>query len=462
MRLLHTRTLRLHSFVDTNVPEYAVLSHTWTGDEVIYEDLTTERRQVSVADVPNSKCGKAKVIASCERASADGYEYIWIDSCCIDKSSSAELSEAINSMFPWYRAAKTCYAFLVDVNATASDDEIEGEFRESRWFTRGWTLQELIAPVEVEFFNKEWENIGTRSSMTALLADITGIDQRVLIRGPGRGDDPHGHFHIENGQDDLRGLLRSISVASRMTWAKGRETTRVEDIAYCLMGIFDINMPLLYGEGQRAFQRLQEEVVKQSDDQSILAWHRVGGDIGQLFATEPKDFESHFDSLPRSKHEQGMTLSHQRLELDVLLCRCTLQEIITHSPFLLLGGTVSSWFAVLNCNSPDDFLARPAFSLDPLALEAGLFQRASATSLVEFRFDKDQYMQVLPVMPGRAPIRGKYLRILISPSNFRSRDIANYVCSALPAGRVIYTPDQTRDSSSVSVIHHDPPASNKP
>jgi hypothetical protein len=304
-------------------------------------------------------------------------------------------------MFAWYRAAKICYAFLVDVQAGARDDAIQDEFLSSRWFTRGWTLQELIAPTEIEFFNMKWENIGTRSDMTALLSEITGIDQKVLTRGNGNAGNT-----VSNSQDDLRVLLRSISVASRMTWANGRETTRVEDIAYCLMGVFDINMPLLYGEGQRAFQRLQEEIVKQSDDQSILAWHGVGGDLGQLFATEPNDFGAPFDSVPRSKYEQGMTLSHQRLELDVLLCRCTLQEIIAHSPLLLLGGTVSSWFAVLNCNNPDDFLARPAFSLDPLALEAGLFQRASAGTLVEFRFDKDQYMQLLPVRPGRDPIKG--------------------------------------------------------
>jgi hypothetical protein len=150
--------------------------------------------------------------------------------CCIDKSSSSELSEAINSMYRWYKNAKFCYAYLS--NARTSDTL---EFSRSRWFSRSWTLQELIAPLNVKFYGFKWLYLGSKARHIALLSQITDIDALILA-----GNNP-----------------AICSISQRMSWASKRETTQAEDIAYCMMVLFDVNMPLLYGEGSKAFIRLQ-------------------------------------------------------------------------------------------------------------------------------------------------------------------------------------------------------------
>jgi hypothetical protein len=183
---------------------------------------------------------------TCDQAVSEGYEYAWVDTCCIDKSSSAELQEAINSMFKWYQQAKICYAYLTDL---PSGSNLSKSLPRCRWFTRGWCLQELIAPPEVRFFDEGWTDIGTRTSCTRLISRITRIPLGVL----------------ENSQ-----RMYDMPVARRMSWASTRHTTRVEDQAYCLLGLFDVNMPMLYGEGPKAFLRLQEEIMKRSSDLSIF------------------------------------------------------------------------------------------------------------------------------------------------------------------------------------------------
>jgi hypothetical protein len=173
---------------------------------------------------------------------------ITVFSCCIDKTSSAELSEAINSMFRWYRAATICYAYLSDV------DELPFLNR-SKWFTRGWTLHELLAPEDVLFYSSNWTLLGSKLKSSDELSRITNINTDVLTTG---------RFH-------------HINIAVRLSWAAKRQTTRVEDMAYCLMGIVGVNMPLLYGEGKRSFIRLQEEILKVSDDYSIFGWGHLRG-----------------------------------------------------------------------------------------------------------------------------------------------------------------------------------------
>jgi hypothetical protein len=194
---------------------------------------------------------------------------IQVDTCCIDKSSSAELSEAINSMWRWYRESTACYAYLDDVDR--SDHTADANLAESKWFTRGWTLQELLAPSNLIFFDSIWTRIGVRDELATEISDITKIHRYYL------GKDPSS--------------IERASIAERMSWASARETTRPEDVAYCLLGILNISMPLLYGEGKRAFHRLQEEVMKQSDDQSIFAWSSLafGGNDG-LLAQSPAEF----------------------------------------------------------------------------------------------------------------------------------------------------------------------------
>ena len=244
MWLLHTTTLKLHEFHGKS-PPYAILSHVWGEYEVLFHE------------VEGSDCkrrlGYQKIQGCCDQAKADTLQYAWVDTCCIDMRSSAELSEAINSMFRWYSEAHICYVYLADVkleNGESWDLEARS-FKRSRWWSRGWTLQEILAPFHVTFFDDTWQEIGTKFSMQQEVAQVTRIPQEVL-------NNPRS--------------IQSASIHQRMSWASSRVTTRIEDIAYCLMGIFDVNMPLLYGESLKAFQRLQTHILAQSNDHSILAW----------------------------------------------------------------------------------------------------------------------------------------------------------------------------------------------
>jgi hypothetical protein len=227
----------LTQFFD-DIPRYAILSHTWGPQEVTFGDMMDGNM--------TSKTGFDKIRFCGEQARRDGLQYFWVDTCCIDKTSSAELAEAINSMFRWYRNAAKCYVFLSDVPrpTVGSTDRPyqlpwESALRASRWFTRGWTLQELIAPASVEFFSKDWERLGDKKSLERLICEITGIPSKAL-----RGS-----------------LLADFSVTERMLWAETRQTTREEDMAYSLLGIFEVYMPLIYSEGRaNAVGRLQEAI----------------------------------------------------------------------------------------------------------------------------------------------------------------------------------------------------------
>ena len=174
-------------------------------------------------------------------------QYFWIDTCCIDKSNSSELQEAINSMFRWYHNAAKCYVYLADVSRPTLDADVglswESSFRKSRWFTRGWTLQELVAPMLVEFFSKEGEQLGSKRSLERHVNEATRIPIKALRGSP----------------------LYDFSVPERMSWVEDRDTTRKEDKAYSLLGIFDVHMPLIYGEGrEKAFKRLRGEIGRAS------------------------------------------------------------------------------------------------------------------------------------------------------------------------------------------------------
>ncbi|EQB58917.1 hypothetical protein CGLO_00761 [Colletotrichum gloeosporioides Cg-14] len=285
MRLLDTRSFELAEFVD-NIPKYAILSHTWGAEEVLFDDLQGVR--------PSTGAGWAKVKGACDLARSRGFAWIWIDTCCINKSSSAELSEAINSMFKWYQLAEVCFVHLADVgwhahSASCSEKDDE-RIRGSRWFTRGWTLQELLAPGRVEFYSGgRWRLIATRAELGAVITSATTIESDYLNNRP----------------------LHTASVAQRMSWASRRQTTRVEDTAYSLLGIFGVNMPLIYGEGDRAFQRLQEAVIRQIDDPSIFVWGSIS-DLDDpmrksmssrslrepLLAPGPHSFENTGDVIP--------------------------------------------------------------------------------------------------------------------------------------------------------------------
>ena len=272
MRLLHTSTIKLSEFYDDEIPKYAILSHTWGKEEVSLHDLQNQK----VARL-NRLEGYQKIKACCALAAKSGYEYVWIDTCCIDKTSSAELSEAINSMYRWYKKACICCVYLADVCIGDEDSgslRVEKEFSQSRWFTRGWTLQELLAPQDVRFYDRSWRYLGSKRNLTAQISLVTGIQMDHMV------------------------YVSSASVAQKLSWASSRKTTRVEDVAYSLMGIFDVNMPLLYGEGEKAFMRLQYEIVKISDDESIFAWTDADLSTSGIFAQSPKAFAESGDVVP--------------------------------------------------------------------------------------------------------------------------------------------------------------------
>lgn len=258
--------------------------------------------------------GFGKIQKSCEQAVKDGYSYVWVDTCCIDKDSSAELSEALNSMFRWYKASAVCYAFLSDIHSDIlRDDTMTPQIGSSKWFTRGWTLQELAAPRHVVFYNHQWEYLGTKQTLSKLLSSQTRIDEAIL-----NGESPSNR-----------------TIAQRMSWASHRVTTRVEDTAYCLLGIFDVHMPMLYGEGKRAFLRLQEEIIKRSDDYTIFAWPIGLDDQPGLLADSPAAFADcqHVQSITTRKGNPPFSITNRGISIKLMA-----------TPF-----TVDTYIVALNC-----------------------------------------------------------------------------------------------------------------
>lgn len=283
MHLIDTQTLQLLTVTGEHDVKYAILSHRWEGDEVLYDDM----KDLSSCH----KAGVGKLKAFCKLARQLNHQYVWMDTCCIDKRSSAELSEAINSMYSYYERAEACIAYLSDVHAVKGADTFEKSLRCSVWFTRCWTLQELLAPRDVAFYNSRWEILGKKAELAPLISDIARIDISALEG-------------IE---------LSDFSIAERMAWASHRHATRPEDVAYSLMGIFDVNMPMLYGEGHRAFTRLQEEILRYSDDETIFAWTASSGESSVdsrsgLLAASPTDFQHCRHLKPSRLFERTETL----------------------------------------------------------------------------------------------------------------------------------------------------------
>lgn len=243
MRFVDTESLALIEVPDSQVHDkkYAILSHRWfaADEEVGYEDL--ERGQ----DVSHKR-GYSKLQGFCEQALLQGFKYAWIDTCCINKASATELSTALNSMFTWYAEAALCIVYLADVRVGEIDP-----FARSEWSERGWTLQELIAPRKMFFFDRDWTFMGTKGDYLEDLSRITNVPRSIL---------------------DHSAALDDFSVAQRMSWAAKRKTERIEDRAYSLLGIFDVSLEMIYGEREKAFIRLQERIIQYAADQSIFAW----------------------------------------------------------------------------------------------------------------------------------------------------------------------------------------------
>jgi len=376
MRLINTKSLDLEEFFEEDIPDYAILSHTWGEEEVSLQDYHLVRdydKYEDERDARNTRKrtaivkrqGFSKITECITQTVRDGIGHLWIDTCCIDKTSSAELSEAINSMYQWYASSTICYAYLADIEAPPSGVRLMPELRRSRWFTRGWTLQELLAPQVVVFFNRAWRKIGQKKRgdpepkvpggllrLEYTISLITGIRKVVLASR-------HADF------------MEQISIAERFSWAARRQTTRKEDMAYCLLGIFDIHMPLLYGEGDRAFYRLQEEIMRRSDDSSLLAW---GLDCPlpekqSILALSPRPFKTFTGDVLgslRRRHGTPILMTNQGLELTTTVVPVSLQFRGPHSRTYSMGKT---YFAILPCGFGSPTATYLATALVPCAWE---------------------------------------------------------------------------------------------
>lgn len=310
MRLLDTEFLELKEFSSEEIPPYAILSHRWGKEEVTFQDIQLRRH--------HHRHGFDKLLSFCSMASLRGFSYAWSDTCCINKESSAKLQESINSMFRWYQDAKECYAFLHDVvgkdNPYARDRR--RQFATSEWFKRGWTLQELIAPQQVLFFDSQWNLIGQKSSMYHIISAITYIDRGVL---------------------EGKKSLQKCTVSERMSWAARRKTTRIEDQAYSLLGLFNIYMPLLYGEKEQAFRRLQEEIIKQSDDHTLFIWS--SSNFAKSILAPYPDCFGQIEGLVRLFPTNDTSLGYTLVNAGLLI------------QLELIPWTMNTYLAPLNCGS---------------------------------------------------------------------------------------------------------------
>lgn len=258
---------------------YAILSHVWRHKgkpEQSFADmkkLCHSPRDVSPYD---DERVDEKVRGCALAAKKLGYGWVWDDTCCIDNQSSAELEEAINSMYRWYAEAAVCLVYLADVPDDCFIEEPDSAFRNSDWFKRGWTLQELLAPHCLIFLSCDWQHLGTKFGLADLLEEITGIDAEVLT---------------------FRRALHHVSVARRLSWASKRKTTKIEDQAYSLLGIFGVSMATIYGEGSYAFRRLQYKILKSSADHTLFAW-------GDMWLPTDEASESTLAQNPTSKQDR--------------------------------------------------------------------------------------------------------------------------------------------------------------
>lgn len=434
MRLINAQTLLFEEFFGPLPPPYAILSHRWQAEEVSYNEW---RKATKTGHLPpshplRSKAGFQKVLRLCQIALQGGLGYVWVDTCCIDKTSSADLSESINSMFMWYKNAQVCYAYLCDWPALSGHWAVgRNGVPSSEWFTRGWTLQELIAPREVVFLDRDWNRCGTRGSMARDIAGVTGIAERCLPYTP------------ESNPGNVNWW---VTVWERMSWASGRKTTRVEDTAYSLLGLFGINMPLLYGEREQSFRRLQEEIVKVEEDCSILAWSALPTDRGIAscgLASSPDHFHYHnefarscisgqFEMSPLTMIQRGLQvplLIRRDINDDsigyAMIHRDTSKETCLIIPILFSKGVLYSFTVENECarisdpvSVPKSFMAnaqrqhicflREPFGLQPdIPLELRLKPRVSEEFRVHFAYPPQLWKmsQRFPMLLGKFDTR---------------------------------------------------------
>lgn len=337
MRLIDVKSLlvdswhpRLTSFEEPEEVRYAILSHRWQEDEVTFQDVS---HPSGISLKNHMKSGYQKIIHAARTAKRYTYDWLWVDTCCIDKTNNAELSESLNSMFRWYQRSHLCIAYLYDYPSPECDT-----FTKSEWFDRAWTFQELVAPSKLIFFDRNWNasfegyKSGRRQEMAEAISTRTCIDVKVL------------HDSSSIGKSSL---------AQRLSWAAGRRARKVEDIAYCLIGICDVNMPLLYGERQRAFLRLQEEIMQRNADQTVFCFK--SDNDGELLARCPDDFADSSAYSMVHNARKPFSLNNIGLEIELELSTIGLNTYIAALDVVDSGqpGSLAYLLIEINGGGPD-------------------------------------------------------------------------------------------------------------
>lgn len=325
--------LTLHEFHGAK-PPYAILSHRWREEEISFADMMGPLRfQI------RHRRGWKKLEMSCRVTLQYGLKYLWVDTCCIDKSSSAELSEAINSMFSFYGNSSICIAYLDDVDLELVDcaddkdtndtqpDKQSPKINHATWFQRGWTLQELIAPHRLEFFSRKWEHVGSKFDLSIETSEASGVTEMVL-RNPA--------------------YLRDVCVSEKMSWAAHRVTTRPEDQAYSLMGLFGVSMPALYGEsGNGAFRRLQLEILRTTSDHTLFAWESEISN-GDMLAPSIRSFLQGAD-YRLHPYDEGVVSGDLKPDSSMTNAGLHIQL-----PMIRIPQCVGLYFAFLACLTRDE------------------------------------------------------------------------------------------------------------
>lgn len=331
---LGTGNVLFREFPEYELPEYAILSHRWGEGEVTLQELSNPH--IFAQNNTGSKKGFVKLWNAAVKTIDWRCKWLWCDTCCIDKTSSTELSEAINSMFRWYKNSHLCLAYLSDIPTTDV-----AHFTRSEWFERAWTLQELIAPEHLVFFDSSWKEMQTKQFLIDDIVQRTRIDKAVLIEGERQ--------------------LDRFTVAQKMSWAAGRKATRIEDITYSLLGIFDVNMPMLYGEGTRAFVRLQEEIIRRNADQSIFVWDS-STITRSLFASSPMQFANCANMRLQKMKRKAFTVNNLGLEIELMIRPIGLNAYVAYLP-VEDGGPEYLASLVLEIDSESGYYSRAGSSV---------------------------------------------------------------------------------------------------
>ncbi|KAI0509022.1 hypothetical protein F5B22DRAFT_638388 [Xylaria bambusicola] len=406
MRLLHTTTFELRNGEQGSFRQegYAILSHRWIGLEITFDELKNYTVELRTGSRPLSSPQADKIRGACEAARNQGISWMWIDTCCINKNSATEESESINSMFKWYREANLCITYLADVKTDArhpatSPSIFKRTYSEepSEWFSRGWTLQELLAPQQMQFYDMNWKYMGTKMELSSALAQVTGISAHYLT-----------------GTQNFR----EACIAVKMSWMATRTTTREEDMAYSMLGIFGITMTPQYGEGQGAFMRLQEALMTTYlFDESIFAWtmpdpesgvrHGIRKDKWQagewgLLAPSPEWFRESGDIVTNNEQmaTRSFTMTPQGMRAPIRRAVYTGDMKALHGAFGLLWvtiiGSIPAAFGFLyvrhklNKRAKEDF----AFPLNCYRRDekgklanVEIYMRPTAVDKVRFRYN---------------------------------------------------------------------------